>query len=657
MVELRSPKPVTRVQFLPPLLYKKLGGRFPPPVLKLFSMKLKAGLTIVNLVTLILLVATLILHFGHLVAQNVENLIIIPVAIIATLPVIYESVFTLKDKKLSIMLLASVALAFSILAGEWTSVIFINLMLTMARIFADFTEDKAEHALKSLVKLRPKKVLVKRNGKVEEISISKVQIGDIIISELGKIIPVDGEVVEGKASVDQSSLTGESIPVDKIVGDKVISASVVVSGELHIKAEKIGTETTLEKMIDLVAKSKINKATITTIADKFTNWYVALMLIGAVILYFIFKNVDMVLAVLLVVCADDIAVALPLTFVAAIGHAAKRGVIIKGGDYLEAMHKVKVLIVDKTGTLTYGKLKVDELIVLDGKGDHEILKLVGAACAFSTHPSAKAIMHYIKERGASFVEADHIDEIAGGGIVATLNNEKIVIGKISFLKEKGVILSDEDKARIKKEKEHGWNVTLIGLNNRLVGLFILADEIKPHIKAALYDLKKLGIEKVVMLTGDNERVAKRVADAVGISEYHANLMPEQKLEFLKKYLSEDYKVAMIGDGVNDAAALSLADVGIVMGVIGSDIAVESANIVLMKDDFSKIPEIIRLSRYVMRIAKQDFWMWGIINMAGLFFVFGGVIGVTGAAAYNFLTDFFPILNSMKLFQKHLNIEK
>jgi len=588
----------------------------------------------------LVLIAVLIIPFPGLISF---------IAIAATIPVAWRALISLKNKKISIDLLASVALVFSLLSKQWTSAVFINLMITSARILTSYREARSRRAISSLLKLKPEKAKVERDGKLIEIRLDDVKKGDLVVVELGERVPVDGIIEKGEAEIDEASLTGESIPVSKIKGDQVLSSTIVVSGNLMVKAEKIGEETTLEKIIDLVEKSQANKSEIRLLADKFATWYVGLTFFGSLILYFFWKDLNLVLSVLLVTCADDIAVAIPLAFLTAIGYAAKKGVIIKGSNFVEALAKLKVIVADKTGTLTYGRLKVEEFFAFDSEKKQESLRLAGTVCVFSNHPSAKAIVKYLDEKDINFGEPDKFEEQSGKGAVAFYRNKKIVSGKLPFFEEKNFKISESQIRQINEVKEKGLNATLIGIDDEVVGFFALADEIKPKIKETILELKKLGMQKIVMLTGDNEKIAKRIADKSGIEEWHANLLPEDKLKYLKKYLSKDYKLAMIGDGVNDAGALSLADVGIVMGAIGSDASIEAADVALMKDDFSELPEIIKLSKYTLKISRQDFWIWGMVNALGLILVFSGVLAPTSAAAYNFITDFIPLINSLKLF--------
>lgn len=621
-----------------------------------FFKKLIAFLDLDKIIFAVLAIV-LIVHPLKLLPSDFDSLILITVAAIATLQVVYGAFEEFKEKRVSIDLLASIALIFSLLAKEYASAIFINLMLTSARILGSYTEKRSRRAIEGLLKLKPKKARIKKDGEVMEIAVSKIKVGDLVVVELGERIPIDGKVMEGEAAVDQSSLTGESLPVDKKTGDPTFSSTVVVSGNLLIKTERIGKETALEKIIELVEQAAAHKPEITTLTDKFTTWYVLLMFAGSAILYAATSNLILVLAVVLVVSADDIAVAIPLAFLASIGHAAKRGVIIKGGDFLEGLNKAKVVIADKTGTLTYGKLKVENFFVFDDYKSEDILYLAGAASLLSNHPSAKAILNYAKEKSVKSLEPEKFEEYSGKGSISLIKGKKVLIGKESFFDEFGIKMTERQHRDIAREKDKGLNTTLVSYDGDFVGFFTLADEIRPNIKNVISDLKNLGIEKIVMLTGDNEKIAQQVANAVGITDYHANLLPKDKIKYLKKYLSKDYKTIAIGDGVNDAALLNAADIGIAMGGIGADVTVESGDIVLMQDDLSKVPETMRLAKYTNRVARQDFIIWAITNSVGLYLVFSGfipaVILPTFASAYNFLTDFVPIINSIRLFNLHI----
>ncbi len=611
--------------------------------------KLRFLLSFDGILWLILAIILIITYF-KITPQNFTEIILITVACVTTLPVFFSSIRSLKNKKISTDLLASIALIVSLIEKEWTSVIFINLMITSARILSDYTKNRSRRAIQKLLKLKPQKAKIKTDGGFIEIPVEQVKKGDLILVGLGERIPIDGIVESGEAEVDQSSLTGESLPIFKKRGDEVFSSTMVSSGNFIIRTEKISEETTFAKIIQLVENSQKNKAPISTLSDKFSKWYIILTIIGSFFLYIIFRNVNLVLSVLLVSCADELAIAIPLAFITSITHGARHGVIIKGGDFIEALTKSKILIVDKTGTITFGRMKVENIFVFDNKPTEEVLKLAGSISLMSKHPVSKAITKYAKEKNISIREPEKFMEYSGKGAVATYKDRKIFSGKISFFEELKIKITDEELKVIDEEKNKGFNTTLIGLDDRIVGFVTLSDEIRPQIKETILELKKLGIEKTVMLTGDNEKVAQRVASEAGVDEFYANLLPEDKLTHLKKYLSKDYKTIMIGDGINDAAALSLADVGIAMGVIGTDAAIESADIALMRDDLTQIPELMRISKSTLKVVYQNLFLWITLNIIGLTLVFAKILEPDGAAAYNFIFDFFPLLNSLRLFR-------
>ncbi len=604
-------------------------------------------------ILLVLLGFSLIGYYLKLLPESWAFYTLAPLSFAGAIPVVWSAILAIKNKHITVDLLASIALVFSLLSKEWVSAIFINLMLTSARIFLTYTEARARKNIESLLKLKPVKTKVKTKNGIVEVFAEQIKVGDIVVIDLGERIPVDGIVVGGGASLDQSSLTGESLPVTKAVGDEVFSSTLVVAGNLLVETKKVGSETTLEKIIELVEKSQANKASISTLADKFATVYISVVLVGSIVLYLFLRDPSLVLSVLLVVCADDIAVAVPMAFLMAIGYGARRGVIIKGANYLEAISHAKVLIVDKTGTLTVGQMQVEKIVSFDGEPENVSLSLAGSLAVVSDHPVAKAIVRFISKKGIKINPADDFKEIQGKGSIAEEKGVEILFGKPSFLVESGVSIIGANLEKISELETGGFNVTVLAINKKLSLAFVLADALKPQIKETIEKLKKDGLTNVVMLTGDNEKIAERVSEQTGIVNFHANLLPADKIKYLKKYLNKNYKVIMVGDGINDAAALSLSDIGIAMGGIGYDVAIESADIVLMKDDFKKIHEVIKLSRYVQKVVIQNFWIWGIVNAVGLVLVFTKILHPTSAAAFNFITDFLPLLNSSRIFGLYL----
>ncbi len=578
---------------------------------------------------------------------------LIAIGLLATIPVVISAINSIRNKKVSVDLLASIALFASILHREWASIVFINLMITSARIFGDYTESKADDAIKSLLKLRPEIVKVKRGTDIVKIGIADVKIGDLIIIETGDRVPVDGTIIEGTGNIDESSLTGESIPLTKTVNQKVFSSTLNLTGSFILKTEKVGSDTTFEKIISLIQSAQSDKKGIQTTADKFASFYIVITLVVSIILFAVTQNLNLILSILLVACADDIAIAIPMAYWGALAKAAKAGVIIKGASFLEGLTEIKTVILDKTGTLTKGSIKTQNLICFGDLKAHELLRILANVESVSEHPIAKAITRHAVNDGLKIKTPEKFEEFAGYGIKAYEGKRKIIAGNLKFLKKENVEITKEELKIAEEHQKNGFLVVYLAINKQLAGIVTLADQIRPESTQTIAALRSYGIKNIIMLTGDNELVAERVARLVGISEFHANLLPQDKLEFIRKMkdLKPDEKIAMIGDGVNDAASLKLADIGIAMGAIGSDAAIDAADIALMQDNLSKLITAIELATFTKRIAKGNFIIWGVINVAGLFLVFTSLIGPQGAATWNFVTDFFPIANSLRVLRR------
>ncbi len=588
-------------------------------------------------------------HFVGIIPPESEKIVLGLMGIIGLIPVARSAWQSILQKKINVDLLATVALFFSFISGEWVSMIFINLMLTSARALDLYTKRRSRISLESLAKMKPSQARIVKDGKIELVPLTKVKIGDFVSVNLGEQIPTDGTVVKGEATVDQSSLTGESMPVLRTVNDMVLSATVISSGNLIVRAERIGDETTFERMIKLVESAQEAKTRMKTMAERFAAWYISLMLIVAFGLFAITRDVKLVLSVVLVVCADDIAIAIPLAYITGIGTAARQGIIVKGADFLEGFSKITTLIVDKTGTVTLGKLIVKNMQPLGGVERSKILELSGVVCKGSTHPISKAIVKFVEQQDITLGDSESFEEKEGRGIRGFVDDTEVLIGRLEFMKEHGIYPSIEATTSIQKEEEEANNVTLVAVNGTIAGMFALADEMREDIHSTISILKQQGIKETIMLTGDNEIVARTVAKNAGIDTYYAGLLPENKVSILAKYLGPQKTVAMVGDGVNDAAVLARADIGIAMGGIGSDAAIESADVVLMQDDFKKIIDLRNIAKNVLNVAKSNFVIWAVVNTIGLFLVFTGVLDPPKAAAFNFLTDFIPIANSLRLF--------
>lgn len=598
---------------------------------------------------LIIFIITLAAYVVDIIPNILRPWVLGIAVLLGLVPVAKSAWNSILNKRINVDLLATIALIFSLYGQEWASVLFINMMLTSARILGLYTERRVQTSLKSLLKLKPLWAQVMRGDATIHIPLSEVTVGDLILVNLGEQIPVDGRITKGSATVDQSSLTGESVPVLREKGDLVLSATVVVSGNITVLTEKIGAETTFERMIKLVESSQNAKTRMKTLAERFASWYIGIILTVSLVLYIITRDEKLVLALVLVVCADDIAITIPLAYIAGIGTAARHGIIIKSADFLEQAAKITTLIVDKTGTLTMGHLVVKSVRAFNGFDRTQVLNTASILCNISTHPVSKAIVRCVTESNMTCTIPDSFREIEGRGIVGVSKGKDIVIGRLEFLEERSIKIDPEVYRTVNEEGAQGNNTTLVSREGKVIGLFALADEVRSGVARTITALEKGGITETIMLTGDNAGVAKAIAEQTGIDKYYPSLLPENKVSILEKYLGHGRTVAMVGDGVNDAAVLTRSDVGIAMGGIGSDAAIDSADIVLMQDEFSKILELRDIATKVIHVAYQSFWIWGITNVVGLYFVFTGVFDPAGAAAYNFFTDFISIANAFRLY--------
>ena len=592
-----------------------------------------------------------------------SSTILASLSFLGLIPVVVSAGKSLYDKKLSVDLLATIALAFSLLSHEWVSAAFITLMLAFARLFDRITEARAKKTIQSLMKYNVERVRIKKGDSISEVHVSEVRIDDLVVVEAGDRMPVDGIVISGEADIDEASLTGESELVHKKVGSKVFTSTVNESGSLIVKTEKVGKDTTLSRMIELVEKAARDKNEAERAADRFTQWYILLSLIASVTMYLIGLSPREILAVLLVVCADDIAVAVPLAFTSAISYAAKRGVIVKGSSAFEQLSKMKFILTDKTGTLTRGKPKIVDIRTYNEKFSiDEIAIRFFMGASESNHIVSRAITEYAHEHKMKLHTPDDFEEFSGKGIVFKHDGDDMLMGRLSFMEERKSHIEEKIRTDIISEKDAGRGVACLSVNGKVVGLISYADELRPRVKEIINETKELGVLEWHMLTGDNEKSAAAVSAQIGIRHYHANMTPESKVELIRRFEKEHSGkptktdpnkgvVGYIGDGVNDAASLALADVSIAMGGIGADAAIEASDITIMKDNLERLPEVMRIAAKTRSVMKGNFWIWGITNAVGLGLVAFGIIGPVGAATYNFLTDFLPIGNAFRAGRK------
>ena len=544
-------------------------------------------------------------------------------------------------------LLVSLALIASAATGEFFAAGEVALIMQIGSLLEDYTSGKAKEGIEKLIKMTPQTARVSRDGEEVEVPAEEVRIGDIVTVIAGETIPVDGTILTGETSIDQSVMTGESIPVDKKAGDTVSSGTVNQFGTFTMRADATSGDSSLQRMIRLAEEAEENKAPIVTAADKWATWLVVIALSCAVITWIVTGEFMRAVTVLVVFCPCAFILATPTAVLAGIGNAAKYGIIVRSGDALERLSRIKRIAFDKTGTLTYGKPHVTETISIspDYSGD-DILRIAAAAEKLSEHPLGKAIVNAYKETGREMLEAADFKVIAGQGISATVDGNNVLAGKSDFMTGQSIEISSASEQAAALQNK-GATVIYIAIDGKMAGFIALSDTLREDASRTIDKLKKVGISPM-LLTGDNKEAAGNIAASVGISDVRANLLPEEKMEIIKEYSGGLEPVCMIGDGVNDALALTTADAGIAMGGIGSDIAIESADAVLVIDDIKRLPYLFGLMQKVMSKIKVNIIASLIINITAVVLsAVGFLTPVTGALWHNF-GSVFVVVNAALL---------
>lgn len=575
--------------------------------------------------------------------------------IISGIPILYGALTALFcEKTISSELLVSTAIVASVAIGEIFAAGEIAFIMAIGEILEDITVNRAKKGISQLIKLSPQqgRKIIKENEKTTEkiVPIEEIYKDDILRVLPGEMIPVDGKIIFGNSSVDQSIMTGESLPIDKTIGDEVFCGTVNCDGSIDIIATKIGEDSSLQKLIRMVKEAEENKAPMQRIVDKWAGWLVPAALIIAVAAYFITSDIIRAVTVLVVFCPCALALATPTSIMAAVGQAAKNGVLIKSGEALEKMGKVNCIAFDKTGTLTFGKLKISDIITTSSATENELLKLACSSEKRSEHPLGKAIVEHGKKQNVEFLEMEDFKMIPGKGIAAKIENNEISCGNSRFLQEQGIILDENIESILENLRKQGKVSILVGKNRECIGIIALSDTIRPTAKEMVVKLKNMGT-RVVLLTGDHKQTADYFAEEVGIENVYSELLPAEKVTYIKKLEEDGNKVCMIGDGVNDAPALKTADVGVSMASMGTDIAVEASDIALMGDNIEKIPYLKKLSTATIKTIKFNITASMVINLAAIILSVMGLLNpITGALVHN-VGSVLVVLNAALLYDR------
>lgn len=557
--------------------------------------------------------------------------------VLCGLPIILEAViglvtaFDIKaDVLVSIALIASVCIGEDFAAGE------VAFIMQLGSLLEELTVAKARAGIEKLVSLTPQTARVISNGMETVIPAEKVKVDDIIRVLPGETIPVDGIIILGQTSVNQAVMTGESIPVDKTVGDEVSSGTVNQFGAFEMKAIKVGEDSSIQRMIRLVQSADAGKAKIVNMADRWATWIVVIALTAAVLTWIITGEIIRAVTILVVFCPCSLVLATPTAIMAAIGNATKHGFLVREGDALERLAVVSKITFDKTGTLTLGTPKVVDIMSLSEKyTKDELFRVATSVEKLSEHPLGKAIVQsYKAEQQDKWYPVADFKMLAGRGVTAIVNEKNVLAGNIQLLDEKHVAVSDEVKHESSRYLEQGSTITYIAIDNVLIGYLVLSDTLRKESSGMIGTLNAYGVHSV-LLTGDNDNAARQIAKQTGIGEVHSNCLPEDKLAYIDRCQSAEENVCMIGDGINDAPALKKAFVGIAMGGIGSDIAVDAADIVLVDDEVKELPHLFALSKRMMRTIKTNLTFSMLLNFVAIVLAMTGILNpVVGALVHN-----------------------
>ncbi|MDR3598903.1 MAG: heavy metal translocating P-type ATPase [Desulfosporosinus sp.] len=564
--------------------------------------------------------------------------------------------YAIKSKSLDMNVLMTTAALGAALIGQWLEAATVVWLFSLGTTLQTKTIDKTRASIRDLMNLAPQEAWLKIGDDLIRTSVEDISVGDTVVIKPGERVPLDGDIIFGTSSINQAPITGESIPVDKGIGDPVYAGTINENGSIQVRVTKLAEDTTIAKIIHLVEKAQEKKAPTQAIVDRFAKTYTPIVFFLSLLTMVIPPLLDLgtwsswfykSLELLVIACPCALVISTPVAIVSAIGNAAKNGVLIKGGTSLEVASAVKTIAFDKTGTLTAGKPKVSKIITLEDSKQN-LVSIARTIEEYSQHPIALAIVNYALDNSLSNRKADSFKTIVGKGAQASIDGIDYFAGKPNLFIELGVSIDARIQNLINDAQNEGNTIVVVGTRTKLLGIILVADFVRDVTVKALNKLKEIGIKQIIMLTGDNEGTARKVATETGVDRYIAELLPEGKVNTVKELQNEGKIVAMVGDGINDAPALATADLGIAMGVAGTDTAMETADIILMADNLEKLPYTIKLSRQALRIIKQNIWFSISIKLVALLLIFPGWLSLWIAVMSDTGTALIVILNSMRL---------
>jgi Cd2+/Zn2+-exporting ATPase/Cu+-exporting ATPase len=556
-------------------------------------------------------------------------------------PIFHEAFENLVERRMTMELSMTIALGAALAIGEFFTALIITLFVLVAEILEGLTVERGRRAIQELLEYLPRTAAVRRENGVVELPLDQLRIGDLVLVNPGAKLPVDGTVVAGHSFVDQATITGESMPAEKITGASVFAGTINQAGALEIRAERLGRDTSFGKIIEAVERAEHSRAPVQRLADRLAGYLVYFAIAAAVVTFIVTRDARATISVIIVAGACGIAAGTPLAVLGAIGRAARQGAIVKGGLYLERLATVNTIAFDKTGTLTFGTPTVREIHPVAGVTPKRVIEAAAFAERRSEHPLGRAILERATAMGISVVEPERFDYEPGRGVIARTGGDEVVVGNRSLFRERGV-----DVSSLGATSSNATSEVLVARDGRLLGVIHIADSLRPEAKAAVAELRAMGL-KTVLLTGDQRSVARAVARELEVDEMVAELLPEAKLEQVRQMVARGRRVAMVGDGVNDAPALTAADVGVAMGS-GTDVARESADVVLLGNDLSKLVETVRLARRMRWIIMQNFAGTLVVDGIGMGLAAFGMLNPLLAAFIHVASELTFILNSTRL---------
>ena len=566
-------------------------------------------------------------------------------AILLGAPIVLHAIKSLLKKEMHMDELVALAIIASFVTGKYITSGIVAFFMLLSELIETRTALGARASIESLIKLTPTTAnLIDERGIEKEVTVSSLKPGDSVRVRPGDNIPADGEVIKGLSSVNEATITGESLPVDKVPGMQVFAGTSNLTGALDITVTKAGKDTTLGKVQSLIIQAEQTKIPIMRIIDRYINWYMPTILMIAAIVLFFTRNIDHPITILIISCPCALILATPTAMVAALSASARLGVLVKNVADLELAARCTAMVFDKTGTLTTGRLYVTKLTPAENIEPSELLTAAASAEQMSKHPAARALMEVAKEANLSLPATDEFKETPGKGVTARVGSAQIIVGRDTFLKESKVSVSNVSDPAL--HEEQGFSTLYVAKNSKCIGWIGLQDKTRPEARQAVRELLDIGVKRVIMLTGDRDEVANRVAAELGCTDFKAHCLPQDKLSIVEQIRNDGHIVVVVGDGINDAPALAAGDLGIAMGAAGSDVAISSASIALMSDDLRRLPFLVQLSRTTRRVIRQNLGFGVIFIVLGVSFFF--FIPPKLAAVLHFIGSLIVVFNSARL---------